>query len=68
MDKSSVDSFRNRFHNNFDLYLKEQCEFYNLDVVISLPLNERTEMRMENNDLSNIPCSRIFLDKKTTNI
>lgn len=54
MDKSSVDSFRNRFHNNFDLYLKEQCEFYNLDVVISLPLNERTEMRMENNDLSNI--------------
>lgn len=54
MDKSSVDRIRNHFYISFDSYFEEQCEFYNLDVVISLPLNERVEMRMASNDSNNI--------------
>lgn len=54
IDKSSVDRIRNHFYISFDSFLEEQCEFYNLDVVISLPLEERVEMRMASNDSSNI--------------
>lgn len=52
--ESSVIEIKNRFYIDFDSYLEEQYEFYNLDVVISLPLNERVEMIKSSTDSNNI--------------